>query len=160
MILSSGDNFLVSLEFSIKVHSMDRQQNATTVEDRRKSNRIKTENDVSYILFDANMDVTDQGSAKALDLSKDGILLESEKPLNGSCVMLITPGLNGEKVKVKGRVANTRKSDKPGCHLTGIEFKGPEEQQIKAVVAFVKVYHNRRQRDQKKNLYSVQKPVD
>ncbi|MBS0013946.1 MAG: hypothetical protein KFF46_08235, partial [Desulfobacterales bacterium] len=73
---------------------MDRQQNATTVDDRRKSNRIKTENDVSYILFDANMDVTDQGSAKALDLSQNGILLETEKPLNGSCVMLITPGLN------------------------------------------------------------------
>lgn len=149
----------MSLEFSIKVHSMDSQQNAKTIEDRRKSPRIQTENDVGYILFDANREVTDQGRAKALDLSQNGILLETEKPLNGSCIMLITLDLNGKKVKVKGRVANTRKSDKPGCHLTGIEFKGSEEQQTKAIVAFVKVYHNSRQRHQNKNRYSVQKPV-
>ncbi|MCF8026830.1 MAG: PilZ domain-containing protein [Desulfobacteraceae bacterium] len=138
---------------------MDSQQSAKTIADRRKSPRIQTENDVGYILFDDNREVTDQGSAKALDLSQNGILLETERPLNGSCIMLITLDLNGKKVKVKGRVANTRKSDTPGCHLTGIEFKGSEEQHKKAVVAFVKVYHNRRQRDQNKSLYSFRQPV-
>ncbi len=134
---------------------MANQQNERTVTERRKYPRIKTENDISYILFNANQDVIDQGKGKALNLSQKGALLETEKPLNGPFVILITLDLDGKKVKVKGRVANNRETDKPVCYLTGIEFEGSREEQIEAIVAFVKVYHRRKRPDRNKSLYSI-----
>lgn len=134
---------------------MDSQQNAKTISERRKYPRIQTENDVGYILLNINEDVIDQGKGKTLNLSQSGTLLKTEKPLNGPFVILITFDLNGKKVKVKGGVANTRKSDEPGCYLTGIEFKGSKEEQIDAIVAFVKAYHHGKKRDSDNNLYSV-----
>ncbi|MCF8025052.1 MAG: PilZ domain-containing protein [Desulfobacteraceae bacterium] len=139
---------------------MDSQQNARTVTERRKYPRIETENDVSYVLFNADREVIDQGKGKALDLSQSGTLLETEKPLNGSFVILMTLDLEGKKVKVQGRVANIRKSDKPGCYRTGIEFVGSRDEQIEAIVAFVKAYNRRKQRDRNKQLYSVKSSGD
>lgn len=134
---------------------MDGRQSAKTVTERRKYPRIKTKNDVSYILLNAKRDVIDQGEGKALDLSQSGTLLETIKPLNGPFVILVTIDLEGKKVKVRGRIANTRRSANPGCYLTGIEFEGSREEQMEAIVAFVKVYNHRKQRDGNRNLYSI-----
>ena len=126
-----------------------------TVTERRKHPRINTENDVGYILFNANREVIDQDKGKALDLSQSGTLLETGKPLNGSFIILITLNLDGKKIKINGRVANTRKSNKPGLYLTGIQFDGSEEEKIEAIVAFVKTYYHLKQRRQRRNLRSV-----
>lgn len=134
---------------------MDNQQNARTFTERRKCPRIEIENDVSYILFNADQKIIDQGKGKTLDLSQSGTLLETEKPLNGSFVILITLDLEGKRAKVEGQVASTRESDKPGCYRTGIEFVGSRDEQIHAVVAFVKVYNRCKQRERNKKVYSV-----
>ena len=137
---------------------MDNRQNARTVTERRKHPRIETENEVSYVLFNVDREVIDQGNGKTLDLSQSGTLVETEKPLNGSFIILITLDLDGKKVKVQGQVANTRKSDKPGCYRTGIEFDGSRDEQIQAIVAFVKVYNRHKQRESNKSVYSVKQP--
>ncbi|MGM0656081.1 MAG: PilZ domain-containing protein [Thermodesulfobacteriota bacterium] len=134
---------------------MDNQQNARIVTERRKYPRIEAENDVSYVLFNADREIIDQGKGKTLDLSQSGTLLETEKPLNGSFVILITLDLEGKRVKVQGQVANTRESDKSGSYRAGIEFVGSRDEQIRAIIAFVKVYNRRKQREHNKKVYSV-----
>ncbi|MBS3755582.1 MAG: PilZ domain-containing protein [Desulfobacterales bacterium] len=129
---------------------MDNQQTASKIMERRKHPRIKTENTVSYILFDGNEEIIDQGKGKTLNLSLSGALLKTEKPLNGSSVLLITLNLDGKKLKVKGRVANTRQSSRIGIYLSGIEFIGPEKEQRDTIVAFVKAYYRCKHSDRNK----------
>ena len=133
---------------------MGDEQTAATVAERRKHPRVRTENEVSYILFDANEQILDQGKGKTLNLSQSGALLKTEKPLDGSFIVLITLNLEGKKIKVRGRVANTRQSERLRVFLTGIEFTGSEKEQKDAIVALVKLYHHRKKRG-KKSLYSV-----
>jgi c-di-GMP-binding flagellar brake protein YcgR len=117
---------------------------ASEFPERRKYPRITTENAVSYILFDENNEVIDRGNGKTLNLSQSGVLLKTEKPINGSYILLITINLRGKKVKVRGRVVNTRQSERLRMFLSGIEFIGNDQEQREAIVAFVKAYNRQK----------------
>jgi len=139
---------------------MSRPQYTKTVAEMRKYPRIMTENKVGYVLFNEDKDVIDKGKGKIQNLSQSGTLLKTEKPLNGSFVILVTFNADGEKVKVKGRVVNKRESDTPGVYLTGIQFDGSREEKMAAIVTFVKTYYQRRDRSPRKNLYSIKRHDD
>ena len=134
---------------------MDDRQSAKIADERREYPRIETENHVRYILFNAGREITDRGQGKILNLSQGGTLLETENPLDGAYVILAVLDPGGNKVKVPGRLANARQSDKTGGYQTGIEFKGAREQKIRAIVAFVKGSSRRGQGDRKNRLYAV-----
>ena len=108
--------------------------------EKRKHPRINTENLLKYILYDEKGNKIEEGKGRTLNLSQGGALLETPKPLRGSIVILVTIDLDGKKIQVEARVANTRKSNKDGYYLTGVEFIGPREEQLNAIVAFVKAY--------------------
>ena len=112
--------------------------------EKRRYARIKTANLLTYVLFDDQRKKIDQGRGRALNLSQSGALLETQKPLKGSFILLVTIDLDGKKIQVKGRVANTRKSNQAGFYLTGVEFIGPKDEQLNAIVSFVKAYHRRK----------------
>ena len=120
---------------------MGKEQKSFDSTEKRKHSRINTSNIVEYALFDEKRKKIDQGKGRTVNLSQSGALLETKKPLEGSFILLMTLDLEGKKVQVKGRVANTRKSDRPGFFLTGVEFIGSKDEQINAIVAFVKAYH-------------------
>ncbi|MCF8026023.1 MAG: PilZ domain-containing protein [Desulfobacteraceae bacterium] len=134
---------------------MDDHQSAKTAAERRRYPRIEAQNDVSYILFNAGREITDQGRGKILNLSQGGTLLETEKPLDGAYVILAVLDPAGNKVKVPGRLANARQSEKTGGYQTGIEFRGSREQKIRAIVAFVKGSSRRDNPARKNRLYAV-----
>ncbi|MFO7931003.1 MAG: PilZ domain-containing protein [Thermodesulfobacteriota bacterium] len=123
---------------------MSTQEKTPSVNEKRKHPRIETENEVDYILLDTNRERVGYGKARALNLSQSGVLLETETPLEGSFVILMTLDLDGNQVQVKGRIANTRESDKPGCYLTGIRFTGSKKEHKNAIIAFVKKYTHRK----------------
>lgn len=123
---------------------MNKQENSGNIIEKRKHPRIDTENEVDYILLDKNRERVGYGKARTLNLSQSGVLLETDNPLEGSFVILMTLDLDENQVQVKGRIANTRKSNKPGCYLTGIRFTGSKKEHINAIVTFVKNYHHRR----------------
>ena len=120
------------------------QQLEPGLTERRKYPRIKTENAVSYILFDEHMEVLDQGKGKTLNLSQSGTLLKTEKPITGPYILLITLNLEGKKVKVRGKVVNTRQSERLRIFLSGIEFVSGDKEQREAIVAFVKAYNHQK----------------
>jgi hypothetical protein len=117
---------------------------STTYAEKRRHPRIDTANLVGYILYDERRQKIDQGKGRTLNLSQSGVLLETKKPLAGAFVLLVTMDLDGKKVKVKGRVVNTRVSPATNCYLTGVEFIGPRTEQLDAIIAFVKAYHRRK----------------
>ncbi len=121
-----------------------RNNHSEDYKEKRRQPRIKTSKEVGYVLLDELEKKIDQGYGRTLNLSQNGVLLETDKPLAGAFILLITIDLEGQKIELKGRVANTRKSELEGRYLTGIEFVGPPEKQRGALVAFVKAYHYRR----------------
>ncbi|MBS3809994.1 MAG: PilZ domain-containing protein [Desulfobacterales bacterium] len=123
---------------------MSLAQNPSAPPERRKHPRIDTSNDVEYILLDQNRERVDKGEGQALNLSQSGAMLETKKPLNGAFIILITIDLEGKQVQVKGKVAYTRESDRPGFHVTGIRFTGSRKEHVNAIVAFVKTYYRRK----------------
>ena len=126
------------------MRQMSTEQTACKYIEKRRHSRIDTANLVGYVLFDEKRTKIDQGKGRTLNLSQSGALLETPKPLRGSFIVLMTIDLEGKKIKVKGRVANTRKSTTTECYLTGIEFIGSKDEQLGAIVAFVKAYHRRK----------------
>jgi c-di-GMP-binding flagellar brake protein YcgR len=119
--------------------------------EKRKYPRIETKNTVRYFLYDDNGKKVDNGKGHTQNLSQSGVLLETDKPLEGVYVVLMTIDLEGKNIRVKGRVAHTRSNDVSGHYLTGIKFLGTEDQQREAIIAFVKVYHHRKHVASQKN---------
>ena len=120
------------------------QQNVSSSVEKRKHPRINTSNEVDYILLDKNNEKIGHGKGKTRNLSQSGTLLETRAPLKGSFVILVTFDLEGNKVQVKGHLVHTNEADKPGWYLSGINFSGSREENINAIVAFVKTYYRRK----------------
>jgi hypothetical protein len=117
------------------------QMSIASSREKRTSARIDTLNFINYILLDDDKKIIDHGKGRILNLSQNGALLETGKPLYGSFVILTAIDLAGKKIKVKGRIANTRETDNTGLKLTGIKFVGSKEQQLNAIVTFVKIHN-------------------
>ena len=111
-------------------------------QDHRRNPRIETSNLVDYTLFDNDGKTIGQGKGRTLNLSQNGILLKTPRPLDGVFVMLMAIDLNGNTVKVEGRLVYSTMDMPSGYFLSGIEFTGPKEKQVDAIVAFVKAYNH------------------
>ena len=114
------------------------------IADKRRSPRIATRNMVTYVLFDENKRKMGSGKAFTLNLSQNGTLIQTQERVDGTFIILMTLDINGNQIKVKGHVTNSRVCEKTGNYLTGIEFIGPRDKQIKAIVAFVKAYQRQK----------------
>lgn len=138
---------------------MDNQQsdNPITATEKRKHPRIDASNDVDYILLNEQRERADEGKGRTINLSQSGALLETQKPLNGPFIILMTMDLDGNQVQVKGRVANTRQSEKPGLYLTGIRFTGSKKEHLNAIVAFVRTYNRRKYAKQGEKIHQPPK---
>ena len=122
----------------------------TIAGEKRRYHRIKTSNVVIYILYNEKGVKVDKGKGRTMNLSQSGVLLETNKPLEGVYIILMTIDLEGKKLKVKGIVAHTRSDEPSGHYLSGIKFIGPQEKQREAIVAFVKAYHYRKHKAEQK----------
>lgn len=121
--------------------------------EKRKHPRIETVNDIHYILLNNDGEKIEKGQGRTRDLSQSGVLLETQKPLDGPFIILMTLDLEGNEVQVKGRVAHARESERPGYYITGIRFEGSRKEHINAIVAFVKNYYRKKHEEQnQKNL--------
>ena len=110
----------------------------THITEKRKNPRISTGNRVAYVLFNNSREKIDRGIGYALNLSQTGVLLKTEKILEGAFIVLVTMDLEGKTIKVKGKVV--RYFWDSDCFFTGVEFIGSKDEQIEAIKAFVKNY--------------------
>lgn len=117
------------------------------IKERRKYPRISFENRVAYTLYNNARKKVDHGFGRTHNLSQSGVLLETEKKLEGAFIILMTIDLEGKKIQIKGKVVTSRCFDDSGCFLTGVEFLGTKEEQIEAIKAFVKTHLHRKHAD-------------
>jgi len=120
-------------------------QRSSSFDEKRRAPRIKTLNQVGYAIFDAKGKRIGLGRGQTVNLSQTGTLLETDTVIQGAYIVLMTIDLEGKKIKVQGRVVRSEPTVAGEGFLTGIEFMGPREEQLEAIVAFVKAYqHNKR----------------
>lgn len=116
----------------------------TIVKEKRKYPRISFEDRVGYVLFNNAREKIGHGFGRTINLSQAGVLLATEKILEGAFIVLVTMDLEGKKIQVKGNVVTNRYHNDSGCFLTGIKFIGSKDVQIDAIKTFVKVHSHRK----------------
>jgi hypothetical protein len=97
-----------------------------TVTGRRKHPRFKTNDPISYVCVDNNGNRIKEGKGKAINVSKGGILIETQESFNWHDILLLGIDLKDKFVSIKGRVVYCN-TDDSGMFQTGIEFLETEE---------------------------------
>ncbi len=117
-----------------------------TITEKRRNSRIPTTNIVEYTLYDEKKIKINHGKGRTINLSQTGTLLQTKHKITGAYIILMAIDLDSNKIKVNGKVVTSRFSSKTRTYLTGIEFVGPKDKQVKAIVAFVKIYQRKKYR--------------
>jgi hypothetical protein len=108
--------------------------------EKRKHQRIKTQNLISYFSLDETGNVISHGLGIAMDLSKGGILLQTWESIESSLIALAATDRKKNLFKVKGKLAYS-KNTSIGTYFTGIKFIGLEEHVTKFIVNLIKEYN-------------------
>ena len=112
--------------------------------EKRHNPRINTTNTVGYAIYDVKKNRIGDGKGRTLNLSQAGTLLQAETKLEGAYVILMAIDLDSKQINVSGKIITSRICKTTGNYLTGIDFVGPKEKQLEAIVAFVKVDQRRK----------------
>ena len=91
--------------------------------DNRRYTRVETSNLISFLSIDADGRVQRQGMGKALDISQNGLLLESALPVDSEFVSLMSTDPNNQLIEITAQVAYSRRG-RTGNYLTGVRFAG------------------------------------
>jgi len=109
-------------------------------QDRRKFPRVKIFNPISYDCVDKDGNLLDQNMGVALDISQNGILLETPHILESKYIYLLFVDMDNELKRITGRVIFSVKK-KDGKFKTGINFQGAHEENIQFAKKIVQAYH-------------------
>ncbi len=110
---------------------------------QRQYARVKTNNLISYAGIDAQGTVIKQGMGRALDISQNGLMLESGCPIESEYISLLSAAPDDRLITIVGKVAYTRQ-DRPGCYRIGIRFTGSHEENVQFATSLIKTFHHRR----------------
>ncbi len=108
--------------------------------DRRKFPRVKIFNPIFYDCVDKDGNLLDQSMGIALDISQNGILLETAHILESKNIYLLFVDLENELIRITGRVIFSVKK-KDGKFKAGINFQGAHEENIQFAKKIVQAYH-------------------
>lgn len=111
--------------------------------DRRKFPRIKICNPVSYDSVGPEGIVLDQNMGIALDISQNGILLETVEMIQAKYIYLVFVDLENNLIRTTGRVAFSVKN-KNGNFKSGINFEGEPQENMEFVKKLVQAYHHQK----------------
>jgi len=98
----------------------------------RKSNRLDSDQFISYRLFDSDNRVCDEGMAKTKDISRSGIAVENRTEFAIGAKVELTIALAEDLVRTEGVVRNVDKIDDTAFQI-GIEFLGITDDQINKI---------------------------
>ncbi len=109
-------------------------------EERRRHSRIDSLNLLWYACIDEKNQVVREGMGRTLNVTEDGILLETHRPIDPKEVLSLCIGVKDDVLDVKkGKVVYCNRG-KDGKFRSGIEFKEADETAIrtlkKVIIAF------------------------
>ena len=111
-----------------------------TIENKRKHRRIPSLN-LSYVCLDEKNNIIKQGMGRTLNISKSGILLETQFPIELEYMVLMTIGLHDDLLEIKGKPIHTR-SNKADKFEVGIEFLDQDQDSIRLLEKFISDYES------------------
>jgi c-di-GMP-binding flagellar brake protein YcgR len=111
--------------------------------DRRKFPRVKVFNPVHYDCVDKNGNLLDQNMGLALDISQNGILLETAQRIESKNIYLLFVDVDNELIRITARVVFSVKK-KDGKYKAGINFQGAHEENIQFAKKIVQAYHHQK----------------
>ena len=124
-------------------HLKTDQKYKTDPKDQRAYPRVPSCNLVSYAAFNRNGNITDHHMGRALDVSQNGIYLETPQPVTSDYISLVTSDLEDNMIEIKGKVAYSQKNG-DAMFRTGIRFEGTHDENIRFAKKLIRVYHNRK----------------
>jgi hypothetical protein len=111
--------------------------------DKRRYQRIKTSNIISYISIDEEGNEIEEGIGTALNISQGGLLLETYLPVKARFILILHIDVKGQLQRIKGEVVYSRPGDS-GNFFVGVRFIDTRESQRNMTVSIVKAYHSRK----------------
>ena len=117
--------------------------------DKRKHERVRSLNLLSYVCVDENQDVVRQGMGRTLDVSEGGILLETHAPIDLRQTISLTIGLEDDMTDITGNVVYC-KAGELGKFESGIEFQEKDEEGLRILKEYIKAF-----REQEKETYTT-----
>jgi len=124
-------------------HQKTDQKHMPDTRDQRAYPRVPSCNLVSYTAFNQNGNITDHRMGRALDVSQNGIYLETPQQVTSDYISLMTSDLENNMIEIKGKVAYSQKKG-DDVFRTGIRFEGTHDENIRFAKKLIRVYHNRR----------------
>jgi hypothetical protein len=104
---------------------------------KRKHPRVNTSNLISYVCIDYFGNETTQGMGKAINISQEGIQIETHKPIESKYILLMVIGIEDELIQVEGNIVHCR-ADDSRMFQTGIQFLETQEKVLPFVISLVK----------------------
>ena len=111
--------------------------------DRRKFPRIKICNPISYDSVDQSGIQLDQNMGIALDISQNGILLETAQMIKSKYIYLIFVDMENNLIRIAARVIFSVKNKK-GNFKSGINFQGSQEENSRFAKKVIQAYQNQK----------------
>jgi c-di-GMP-binding flagellar brake protein YcgR len=108
--------------------------------EKRKYPRVKISNTISYVGSDENGAVIEQCMGVIIDISQNGLLIESLQVVESKNLSLMASTQKNNLIKIKGEVVNCRK-DESGKFKTGILLRGTHEENVRFVKELIRAYH-------------------
>ena len=111
--------------------------------ERRNYPRVKTCNLISYMAIKENGEITDIGMGRVLDISQNGIFLETPRLLFSEYISLMSVDLNNNLIEIKGQViySGINRSRMVGNEIRMI---GEHHENIQFTTRLIKVFHIRK----------------
>jgi len=109
------------------------------INEKRQHPRINALNLISYSCIDATQSVVAQGMGRTLNVSEDGILLETHVSIDPEYTIELAIGLEDELINIKGSITYNRPG-KDEKYQTGIEFVDTDNATTEILKKYIKVF--------------------
>ena len=106
----------------------------------RTYQRVKIHKGLSYNGLDINSNVIERYMGVALNISQNGIQIETDRIILTKHILLMFFDYNSNYTAIKGKVIYSNE-DASGRFKTGIKFDGPEQENLLFVKKLLKSYH-------------------
>jgi len=107
--------------------------------ERRSASRLDSKNLISYICLDKNNHKTGQGMGRTLNISENGIMLETHVPIDPDGSMSLTIGLEEELMDIDGEITFSKKKE-DGKYETGIHFRKQDEEKRRFLRHYITLF--------------------
>ena len=108
-------------------------------DDKRKFERTDSLNILEYVILGEDGEPTGEGMGRTLNVSENGLLLETNNLLDPEQILVITVGLEEDMVELRGKVTHVESySDKTFC--SGIEFEEIDENGKRVLDKFLEAH--------------------